>query len=109
MDSDEEEDLPTAELYDPVWSEDLIPDTQQLCIQLKLFQSITGHTPKQQPHPHNLFKKRYSQKVNQWMSLYQMTHWTSSMFPRKNFTQILTLGHRVYSDINGEMTFEFGE
>ena len=60
------------------------------------------------PSPHFLFKKRCSQKQNQWISQYWMTYQASSMFP-KSFPQILTLGHRVCLDINGEMTFEFGQ
>ena len=42
MDSDnEEEDVPTAELDDPAWSEHYIPDRQQLCIH-----QIPQHTPR---------------------------------------------------------------
>ena len=100
-DDDEEEDFPTVELNDQVWSEEPIPDRQ--C------QSITGHTPRPTNPPHNPFKKRYSQKQNQWMSQYQMTYQTSFMFLRKSFTHVLTLGHRVYSDIYSEMPFDFSQ
>ena len=46
MDSndDEEEDFPTAEFNNPVWSEEPIPNRHQLCIHQLLCHSITGHT-----------------------------------------------------------------
>ena len=46
---DEEEDFPTAELDDPVWYEDPIPNKQQLCIH-----HILCHIPRpvtQSPQP----------------------------------------------------------
>ena len=50
MDSDdEEEDFPTPELDDPAWSEEPIPNRQQLCIH-----QILCHTPRPattSPHP----------------------------------------------------------
>ena len=45
-DNDEEDDFPTAELNDPVWSEEPTPNRQWLCIHLIPHQSITGHTPR---------------------------------------------------------------
>ena len=105
---DEEEDFPPAELNDQVWSEEPIPNRWWLYIYLILCHSITGHTPRPATPPLQPVQEEVLPEA-ELMSQYWMTYQTSSIFPRKDFTQILTLGHRVYSDINGEMTFEFGQ
>ena len=54
MDSDNEEDFPTAELKDPVWSEKPVCNRHWLCIDPIPCSSITGNTPRPptpQPQP----------------------------------------------------------
>ena len=48
-DDDEEEDFPTAELHEPVWSEEPIPNRQQLCIHHIPCHTIRLATPYPQP------------------------------------------------------------
>ena len=50
---DKEEDFPTAQLGNPLWSEDPIPNRQQLYIHQILHHSIIDHTPRPaNPPPH---------------------------------------------------------
>ena len=63
MDSNDEEDnFPTAELDDPVWSEEPVSSShQQLCIH-----QIWCHTSRPATLPYNSFKK-YPQSQNKWI------------------------------------------
>ena len=50
MDFDnDKEDFPTTRLDDPVWSEELIPDKQQLCIHQIPCHTLREATPPPQP------------------------------------------------------------
>ena len=62
MDSnDEEEDLPTADLNDLVWSEEPIPDShQQLCIH-----QIPNHTPRPAIPPPKSIQEEVSPELEQ--------------------------------------------
>ena len=100
MDSDNEEDFPTAEVNDP-------PKVWRACTQ----QTTTVHSPDtpqlnnwpysqtSNPDPATIQDVPY-QKQNQWMSQFQMTYQMSSIFLKKNFTQIMNLWYGVYSKIN---------
>ena len=58
MDSKNEEDFPTAELDDSVWSEEPVPNRQWLCIHLIPHSSITGHTPRPAVQPPQPIQKK---------------------------------------------------
>ena len=102
-DEDEEEEFPTAELNNPVWSEKPISDRQQLCIHLIPCRSITGHlprpaTPAPQPVQEDVLPETEPMDVSIPDDLLNV------ITVPEELTQILNLRHRVYLDISGEMT-----
>ena len=75
---DEKDDFPSAELDDPVWSEEPIPNRQQLCIH-----QIPRHTPRQASSPPQCIQEVLPEP-EQMISRYWMTYQMSTVFP-ENF------------------------
>ena len=84
-DSKDEEDLPVAELNDPMWDKELVPDSREyLCIHEiprlatptpSLHQWPHPHSPTkdfQTHHPSNLAKWECPQNLNWWNWIYWM-------------------------------------
>ena len=107
-DDDEEEDFSTAEFNDPVWSEEPIPKGQQLCIHQIPYHWITGHSPR----PGTLCPQPIHEEVlpeEELMDISILHELPDVINVPKELSSYFDSWHRVCSDINGEMTFEFGQ
>ena len=102
--SDEEEDFPTADLDDLVWSEESIPNSQQHLYK----HQILHHTPRPAtPSPTNTTKE-YSLQLEQ-MDTEILDDLPDIINVPKALLSDLTLGHTVCSNTKGNMTFKSGQ